>query len=134
MNDVPHHLKGRLIVQPRVIIIAGPNGAGKTTFAKEFLPREGVCTHFINADLIAAGLSPFDPDAAAYETGRLTAALIRQAIERGESIALETTPSGRRYREGWENFATIYRRIVDYWELHDNPGERPQLVEKGDNK
>jgi predicted ABC-type ATPase len=49
--------------QKKVLIIAGPNGAGKTTFATEFLPREAECPNFINADLIAAGLSPFRPEA-----------------------------------------------------------------------
>ena len=39
----------------KIIIIAGPNGAGKTTFAREFLPKEATCPHFVNADLIAAG-------------------------------------------------------------------------------
>jgi|GEM_PF-4935327 len=43
---------------PICLIIAGPNGAGKTTFAREFLPREGGIIHFVNADLIAAGLFP----------------------------------------------------------------------------
>ena len=45
----------------KVIIIAGPNGAGKTTFARNFLPKEAQTYQFINADLIAAGLSPFNP-------------------------------------------------------------------------
>lgn len=48
------------------IIIAGPNGAGKTTFAREFLPTDADCPNFVNADLIAAGLSPFAPDVAAF--------------------------------------------------------------------
>ncbi len=52
-------------------IIAGPNGAGKTTFAKEFLPVEAECLNFINADLIALGLSPFQPEKMAIEAGRL---------------------------------------------------------------
>ena len=56
---------------PRIVIIAGPNGAGKTTFAREFLPQEAQCPDFINADLIAAGLSPFNPEAAALRAGRL---------------------------------------------------------------
>jgi len=47
-----------------VIIIAGPNGAGKTTFAREYLPNEAACKQFVNADLIAAGISPFAPDTA----------------------------------------------------------------------
>ena len=47
----------------KILILAGPNGAGKTTFARAFLPAEAQCPHFINADLIATGLSPFNPDA-----------------------------------------------------------------------
>ncbi len=46
----------------KIIIIAGPNGAGETTFAQEFLPNEAGCPIFINADLIAAGLAPFDQE------------------------------------------------------------------------
>jgi ABC-type cobalamin/Fe3+-siderophores transport system ATPase subunit len=53
--------------EPRAIIIAGPNGAGKTTFAREFLPIEAQCPVFVNADLIAAGLSPFAPEVAAIQ-------------------------------------------------------------------
>jgi predicted ABC-type ATPase len=82
---------------PKIIIIAGPNGAGKTTFAREFLPNEGACANFINADLIASGLSPFDPDAAAVQAGRLMLAEIRRHVERRESFAFETTLSGRSY-------------------------------------
>jgi predicted ABC-type ATPase len=52
-------------------IIAGPNGAGKTTFANEFLPIEAECLNFINADLIAQGLSPFQPNKMAIEAGKL---------------------------------------------------------------
>ena len=51
----------------KVIIIAGPNGAGKTTFARNFLPKEAQTYQFINADLIAAGLSPFNPDLATFK-------------------------------------------------------------------
>ena len=54
----------------RIVIIAGPNGAGKTTFAREFLPNEAHCPIFVNADLIAAGLSPFEPERAAFKAGR----------------------------------------------------------------
>jgi predicted ABC-type ATPase len=49
----------------RIIIVAGPNGAGKTTFAREYLTKEADCPDFINVDLIAAGISPFDPEQAA---------------------------------------------------------------------
>jgi len=51
--------------EKKIIIIAGPNGAGKTTFAREFLPHEAGVPIFVNADMIAASFSPFDPGAAA---------------------------------------------------------------------
>ena len=81
----------------RVIIIAGPNGAGKTTFAREFLPNAGACPNFVNADLIAAGLSPFNPTVAAVQAGRLMLREIRRHFDRNESFAFETTLSGRSY-------------------------------------
>ena len=52
-----------------VYIIAGPNGVGKTTFAREFLPNYADCRNFINADLIAQGMSPFSPETAAFGAG-----------------------------------------------------------------
>jgi predicted ABC-type ATPase len=79
------------------MIIAGPNGAGKTTFAREFLPNEGSCPHFINADLIAAGLSPFDPAAAAIQAGRLMLSEIDRRLQAQESFAFESTLSGLSY-------------------------------------
>jgi hypothetical protein len=79
----------------RVIVIAGPNGAGKTTFAQSFLPREGDCPNFINADLIAAGLAPFKPQAAAIQAGRIMLSEMRRYLEQGDSFAFETTLSGR---------------------------------------
>ena len=80
-----------------IIIIAGPNGAGKTTFAQEYLPNAGACPNFVNADLIAAGLSPFDPDVAAVQAGRLMLQQMRRHFDRNESFAFETTLSGRSY-------------------------------------
>lgn len=84
-------------MQPRIIVIAGPNGAGKTTFAREFLPREAECPVFVNADLIAAGLSPFAPERAAIQAGRLMLQAIAGHVARRESFAFETTVSGRGY-------------------------------------
>jgi predicted ABC-type ATPase len=81
----------------RVVIVAGPNGAGKTTFAREFLPREADCPTFVNADLIASGLSPFDPDRAAVRAGRLMLQLIKEHAKRRETFAFETTLAGRNY-------------------------------------
>ena len=83
--------------EKKIVIIAGPNGAGKTTFAREFLPFEAGCPLFINADLIAAGLSPFDPDAAAFRAGRLMIEEIDRNAAAGESFAFETTLSGHTY-------------------------------------
>lgn len=73
----------------RILILAGPNGAGKTTFAREFLVHEIRCPAFVNADLIAAGLSPFDPARAALRAGRLMLELIAEHVARGESFAFE---------------------------------------------
>src|SRR5258705_9081446 len=83
--------------KPKILIIAGPNGAGKTTFAREFLTREADCPGFINADLIAQGLSPFAQEQAAIASGRIMVQMIRDKIRRRESFAFETTLSGRNY-------------------------------------
>ena len=80
-----------LETQPRAIVIAGPNGAGKTTFAREFLPIEAQCPVFVNADLIAAGLSPFAPEVAAIKAGRIMLAEIDDHVAHRRSFALETT-------------------------------------------
>ena len=81
----------------KVIIIAGPNGAGKTTFAQEFLPAEAGLPVFINADLIAAGFSPFAPDAAAFRAGRMMLREIDRHAAEGHSFAFETTLAGHTY-------------------------------------
>lgn len=78
-------------------IVAGPNGSGKTTFAARYLPEDVHCLHFINADLIAGGLSPFRPEDAALEAGRLMLDRIDAFASAGESFAFETTLSGRTY-------------------------------------
>ncbi len=81
----------------RILIIAGPNGAGKTTFAEEFLPNEADCPEFVNADLIAAGLSPFQPEQVAFVAGRLMLERIRQLVVARKSFAFETTLATRSY-------------------------------------
>jgi len=82
-------------VSPNVYIIAGPNGAGKTTFARKFLPAYAECKNFINADLIAAGISPFSPESAAVRAGRLMLEEIELSMRRGADFGFETTVSGR---------------------------------------
>jgi predicted ABC-type ATPase len=81
----------------KIIIIAGPNGAGKTTFAKDFLPAEAKTLRFINADLIAAGLAPFNPETAAIKAGRLMLQEMSECVKMGTSFAFETTLSGNNY-------------------------------------
>lgn len=83
--------------QKKIIILAGPNGAGKTTFAREFLPHDAKCPRFINADLIAYGLSPFDPKIAVIRAGRLMVEQMTSYIRQRKSFAFETTLSGLRY-------------------------------------
>lgn len=83
---------------PVCLIIAGPNGAGKTTFAREFLPREGML-HFVNADLIAAGLSPLKPAMANLLAGRVFLSELDRLANSGADFAFESTLSGRAYVE-----------------------------------
>ena len=171
-------------MSPRIIIIAGPNGAGKTTFAREFLPFEAGCPIFVNADLIAAGIAPFQPETVAFRAGRLMLQELARHSAEGCSFAFETTLSGRSYapmidtwrangyavkliflslasadeavarvanrvRQGGHNiptetirrrfesglihFRNTYRHRVDFWQLFDNSGDNPLLIEEGAN-
>lgn len=83
--------------KPACWIIAGPNGAGKTTFALEYLPQVAGCTHFINADLIAAGLSPLAPQRELLAASRLFLQEIEERMNARENFAFETTLAGRTY-------------------------------------
>ena len=85
------------IVSPRCIVIAGPNGAGKTTFAREFLLREVGVVHFVNADLIAGGLSPLRPELAARRAARFVLTELTRLVKGREDFAFESTLSGRTY-------------------------------------
>ncbi len=81
----------------RILVIAGPNGAGKTTFASELLPNESGGPTFVNADVIAAELSPEAPERAAFVAGRLMVRRLTELAARGRDFAFETTLAGRRY-------------------------------------
>lgn len=78
-------------------IIAGPNGAGKTTFALEYLPAVTHCKNFINADMIAAGLSPLAPETQLIAASRIFLNEIEHRIDKRQDFAFETTLSGRTY-------------------------------------
>ena len=94
---------------PTCWIIAGFNGAGKTTFALEYLPKVADCTHFVNADLIAAGLSPLAPERELIVASHIFLNELEENIKRQENFAFETTLSDRSYlrlinrlqRDGW---------------------------------
>lgn len=110
----------------RLYIIAGCNGAGKTTASFNILPEILSCQEFVNADEIARGISPFQPEKVAFEAGRLMLCRISELMDDGEDFAFETTLSTRSYknrvieaqRKGY--FVTL----IYYWL------ETPQLAEK----
>ena len=85
------------MTKKNVYVIAGPNGSGKTTFAKLFLPDYVKCPNFVNADLIAQGLAPFGPRAAAIKAGKLVLQQIDMYAQRDADFAFETTLSGKSY-------------------------------------
>lgn len=82
---------------PEMYILAGPNGAGKTTAAYQLLPDVFNTVEFVNADEIARGLSPFNPEGVAFEAGRIMLRRIEQLLNEKKSFAFETTLSGRTY-------------------------------------
>ena len=87
----------RVKSKPRCIVIAGPNGAGKTTFARRYLPESAGVLHFVNADLIASGLSPLEPELAAIAAARLVLQEIDRLAAERRDFAFETTCSGLGY-------------------------------------
>ncbi|SEM98980.1 Predicted ABC-type ATPase [Mucilaginibacter gossypiicola] len=82
---------------PNLYIIAGCNGAGKTTASYTVLPELLNCNEFVNADNIAAGLSPFNPESVALEAGRIMLQRIDELLSREVDFAFETTLSTRSY-------------------------------------
>jgi len=80
---------------PTVYVIGGPNGAGKTTLANRLLPEFVSVKQFVNADLIARGLSPFDPESVVLEAGRLLVQRIEALAQHREDFAVESTLAAR---------------------------------------
>ena len=104
--------------RPRCIVIAGPNGAGKTTFAREFLLRDAGIIHFVNADLIAGGLSPLRPEAVAVTAGRIFLAEIDRLANARADFAFETTLSGLGHLKRLEQMkAAGYRIEISFLKL-----------------
>ncbi len=118
----PAALRKRRNGPPRCIIVAGPNGAGKTTFAREFLPAYAKVIHFVNADLMAAGLSPLRPEMAAIAAGRLFLKELDRLAGSGRDFAFESTLSGVAYAARLKKWKMIgYRIEIVYLKL-PNPG------------
>jgi predicted ABC-type ATPase len=91
---MPSSVSRRNSASCNLYVIAGPNGAGKTTFAREFLPNYADCRNFANVDLIAQGVSPFSPEAAAIRAGKLMLGEIEAFAQRRVDFGFETTLSG----------------------------------------
>lgn len=116
--------KGKIKPQdehPTVYVIAGPNGAGKTTFATEFLPDFVHCREFLNADLIAAGLSPFAPETQNVRAGRLLLTRTRELIKNKENFSFETTLAGRGYVRLFKTLRADEYQIVLFFLWLPNP-------------
>lgn len=110
----------------KLYVIAGCNGAGKTTASFNILPDILSCKEFVNADEIARGISPFQPEKAGIEAGRIMLTRIKTLLESGENFAFETTLASRSYKnriiEGQKK--GYFVTLIFYWL------ETPQLAEK----
>lgn len=111
---------------PRCIVIAGSNGAGKTTFAREFLANEGEGITFVNADLIAFGLSALHPESVTMLASRVFLAELDRLARSRASFAFESTLSGRAYASRLRRWSSSgYRIEIVYLQI-----ESPQLALK----
>lgn len=105
----------------KILIVAGPNGAGKTTFAQEFLLKEANCPTFLNADYLAAGLNPLQPEKAAFRAGRLMLQMIGEYVGKGESFGMETTLSGSNYARKIPRWREMGYWVKLYYLVLPNP-------------
>jgi predicted ABC-type ATPase len=90
--------------KPKCIVIAGPNGAGKTTFAREYLQKELGIAHFVNADLIAGGISALNPALAALKAGKVLLGELEDLSKAGLDFGFESTLSGGVYATRLRNW------------------------------
>jgi predicted ABC-type ATPase len=97
---------------PTLYIIGGCNGAGKTTASKSLLPEILNCREFVNADAIAAGISPYAPEKVAMPAGRIMLERIKQLVAEKQTFAIETTLSTKSYAGLVKNCKELGYRIV----------------------
>ena len=107
--------------QPTVYILAGPNGAGKTTFANTFLQPFAKCREFLNADLIAAGLSPFAPESQAIRASELLLKRIDELVSARSTFSFETTLAARSYHGSVIQWRRLGYRVILYFIWLPNP-------------
>ena len=144
---------------PKLFIISGCNGAGKTTASYTILPNMLNCGNFVNADEIARGLSPFNPEKAAIQAGRIMLARVEELINEGQDFAIETTLATRSYvnlirnaqsrgyivtllyfwlnmpslavERGIKNLFHLYIPVCEYWMIIDNSNSPVIICEGG---
>ncbi len=100
---------------PTIYIIAGCNGAGKSTSANVILPQFLNCKEFVNADSIAAGLSPFQPDTVSFQAGRIMLNRIKELIYQNATFAFETTLTTKSYINLLKNAKGKKYKIVMFY-------------------
>ena len=124
-----------IAMSKNLYIISGCNGAGKTTASFTVLPEVLECREFVNADEIARGLSPFNPESVAIEAGRLMLQRIEDLLDRGESFHNIPEPIlRRRYIAGIKNLFSLFMPVVDYWDIYINSSTpRVQIACGGKN-
>ena len=108
-------------LQPTIYILAGPNGAGKTTFANTFLQPFAKCREFLNADLIAAGLSPFAPESQAIRASELLLKRIDELVSARSTFSFETTLAARSYHGSVIQWRRLGYRVILYFIWLPNP-------------
>jgi len=97
---------------PTIFVIAGCNGAGKTTLCKTLLPDVLEVKEFVNADEIARGLSPFNPEGAAFSAGRIMLKRIQELAKEKTDFAIETTLSSKTYQSIFKQLRSKGYEIV----------------------
>jgi predicted ABC-type ATPase len=108
----------------KLYVIAGCNGAGKTTASFTILPEILDCKEFINADEIARGISPFQPEKVSFEAGRIMLNRINELLYKSENPEVIE----RRYIRGIKNLFNIYLPIVDKAFIFDNSEGKHKLL------
>ncbi len=115
---------------PTLFVIAGCNGAGKTTLSKNLLPEYLGVKEFVNADEIARGLSPFNPEGVAFTAGRIMLERIQELARERKDFAIETTLATKTYESLFKELKAMRYEIVLLFVYLDSPKEALKRVAK----